>query len=42
MFLFNIFFAAAKHVALTRFEADKYVMDTLVSLKNKTGTGGEG
>ena len=33
--LFNIFFAAVIHVALTRFEADKDIIDALVSLRKK-------
>ena len=40
--LFNIFFAAVTHVALTRFEADEGIMDALVGLRNKAGTGGGG
>ena len=38
--LFNIFFAAVIHVALTRFEADKDIMDALVSLRKKPGASG--
>lgn len=38
--LFNILFAAVINLALTRFEVDKDVMDTLVSLRKKTGAGG--
>ena len=38
--LFNIFFAAVIHVAYTRFEADKDIMDALVGLRKKTGAGG--
>ena len=34
--LFNIFFAAVIHVAYTRFEADKDIMDALVGLMKKT------
>ena len=40
--LFNIFFAAVTHIAFTRFKADKYIMDALVGLKEKTGTGKRG
>ena len=40
--LFNIFFAAVIHVAYTRFEADKDIMDALVGLRKKTGAGGGG
>ena len=40
--LFNILFAAVIHVAYTRFEADKYIMDALVGLRKKTGAGGRG
>lgn len=36
-FLFCILFAAVIHVALTRFEAGKHVVDALVSLRKKTG-----
>ena len=35
--LFNTFFTAVIHVALTRFEADKDIMDALVSLIKKPG-----
>ena len=35
--LFNVFFAAVIHVALTRSDADKDVMDALVSLRKKAG-----
>ena len=35
--LFNTFFTAVIHVALTRFEADKDTTDTLVSLRKKPG-----
>ena len=35
--LFNIFFAAVINVALTYFEADKDIMDALVSLRKKPG-----
>ena len=38
--LFNIFFAAVIHVAYTRFEADKDIMDALVGLRKKTGAVG--
>ena len=40
--LFNIFFAAVTHVAYTRFEADKGIMDTLVGLKKNVGVGERG
>ena len=40
--LFNIFFAAVTHVAYTRFEADKGIMDALVGLRGKVGAGGRG
>ena len=40
--LFNIFFAAVTHVAYTRFEADKGIMDALVGLRKKTEAGGRG
>ena len=40
--LFNIFFAAAINVASTRFKADKGIMDALVHLRKKRGTGGRG
>ena len=35
--LFNKFFAAVIHVALTRFKADKGIIDALVSLRKKPG-----
>ena len=38
--LFNIFFAAVTHVAYTRFEAEKGIMDALVGLREKAGAGG--
>ena len=38
--LFNIFFAAVIHVALTRFEADKDIIDALVSPRKKPGSSG--
>ena len=38
--LFNIFFAAVIHVAYTRFEANKDIMDALMGFKKKTGVGG--
>ena len=38
--LFLIFFAAVIHVAYTRFEADKDIMDALVGLEKKTGARG--
>ena len=38
--LFNIFFAAVTHVAYTRFEADKGIMDALVGLRKKAGAHG--
>ena len=37
--LFNIFFAAVKKVAYTRFKADKDIVDGLVQLRKKTGGG---
>ena len=40
--LFNIFFAAVINVASTRFKADKGIMDALVYLGKKGGTGGFG
>ena len=36
-FVFNIFFAAVIPVALTRFEADKDIIDALVNLRRKPG-----
>ena len=41
-FLLNIFFAAVTHVAYTRFEADKGIMDALEGLKKKAWVGGRG
>ena len=38
--LFNIFFAAVIHVVLTRVEADKDIMDALVSPRKKPGASG--
>ena len=38
--LFNIFFKAFVNAAYTRFKADKDIMDALVRLMKKTGTGG--
>ena len=38
--LFNIFFAAVIHVALTRFEVDKDIIDALVNLRRKPGANG--
>ena len=38
--LFNIFFAAVINVASTRFKADKDIMDALVHLRKKRGSGG--
>ena len=38
--LFNIFFAAIINLASTRFRADKGIMDALVHLRKKRGTGG--
>ena len=38
--LFNIFFVASIDVANTRFKADKDIMDALVHLRKKPGTGG--
>ena len=40
--LFNIFFAAVTHMAFTRFKADRDIMDALVGLREKTGTGKRG
>ena len=40
--LFNIFFAAVRNVASTRFKADKKIMDALVHLRKKRGAGGGG
>ena len=40
--LLNIFFAAVINVASTRFKADKGIMDALVHLGKKRGTGGWG
>ena len=40
--LFDIFFAAVTHVAYTRFEADKGIMDALVGLREKAGAGRRG
>ena len=40
--LFNIFFAAVINVAFTRFKADKGIMDALVHLRKKRGTGERG
>ena len=40
--LFNICFTAVIRVAYTRFEADKGIMDALVGLRRKAGTGGRG
>ena len=40
--LFNIFFAAVTHVAYTRFEADRGIMDALVGLRKKRGRGDGG
>ena len=42
LLLFNIVFAAVIHVALTRFETDKDVMDALLSFRKKKGAWGEG
>ena len=38
--LFNIFFVAVINVASTRFKADRGIMDALVHLRKKRGTGG--
>ena len=38
--LFNIFFAAVINVVYTRFNADEDIVDVLVHLRKKTGTGG--
>ena len=40
--LFNIFFAAVTHVAYTRFEAKKGIMDALVGLRERAEAGGQG
>ena len=40
--LFNILFAAVISLASTRFKADKGIMDALVHLRKKWGTGGRG
>ena len=40
--LFNIFFAAVKNVASTRFKADKSIMGALVHLRKKKGAEGRG
>ena len=40
--LFNIFFAAVKNLASTRFKADKGIMDALVHLRKTRGAGGRG
>ena len=40
--LFNIFFATVMNKAFTRFKADKDIMDALVHLRRKMGTGGGG
>ena len=40
--LFNISFAAVTHVSYARFEADKGIMDALVSLRKKPAAGGRG
>ena len=40
--LFNIFFAAVINVTSTRFKADKGIIDALVHLKKKKGSGGRG
>ena len=37
--LFNIFFAAVRNLASTRFKADKGIMDALVHLRKKGGRG---
>ena len=39
--LFNILFAAVTQVAYTRFEVDKGIIDALVDLRKKAGTGGQ-
>ena len=39
---FNIFFAAVKNVASTRFKADKSIMDALVHLRKNKGAEGRG
>ena len=40
--LVNTFFAAVIDVASTRFKVDKGIMDALVHLRKKRGTGGRG
>ena len=40
--LFNIFFAAVKKVAYTRFKEDKDIMDALVHLREKRAAEGRG
>ena len=40
--LFNMFFAAVINLASTRFKAEKGIMDGLVHLRKKRGTGGRG
>ena len=40
--LFNIFFAAVINLAYTRFKAGKDILDALVHLKKKKGSGGRG
>ena len=40
--LMNIFFAAVINLASTRFKADKDIMDALVHLRKKRGTGRRG
>ena len=40
--LFNTFFAAVINVASARFKADKGIMDTLLHLRKRRGSGGRG
>ena len=40
--VFNIFFAAVINMASTCFKVDKGIMDTLVTLRKKSGAGGRG
>ena len=40
--VFNIFFAVVINVTYMRFKVDKDIMDALVYLRKKNGSGGEG
>ena len=40
--VFRIFFAAVINMTYTRFKANKDIMDSLVHLRKKTGSGGTG